>query len=435
MAKAKKAEPRKEPTLSEKREELKKNSVTKKHEEIRIPAPKKLDSETKKQVRRVANEEAKKVDRDKPKRLSAETATNGLTQPVGIDMYTASLPTGMPAQSFSRSAAPKPFDVQVRPDGKLYVYSPVWNTHEVKLGSSSGAAAEKGKWNEVGTASDSSKSLYAVQEDALENGEVKSSAYYITFEPGKDSSTVRYTSVEVARKFDNLGWRPLASGALVTGGSSTAAAVGSVPLAWTVRKGTTCETGASVGGGWEIYSPLWVSGNVTVLPETAEEGKWTDLGVTSGTLYAVHKEESSIPGEGETADDVTWSFISLTLSNSEGVNVAPSAPVTGAGSSSTEGTAGIRFINVPIGKFENGGFTQYHEGVIVTGYSGGGSGGGEGGSSWGWGPLEWCETNSAFIQYKGTFDETGENFTCCDTSMRTVMKVIAHADDHTEGLL
>jgi hypothetical protein len=113
------------------------------------------------------------------------------------------------------------------------------------------------------------------------------------------------------------------------------------------------------------------------------------------------------------------------------VNTPPQAPSGGTGSA-TDGSAGIRFINVPIGKFENGDFKQYHEGVIVTGYSGGSGGGG---SSWGYGPVEWDQECSAYVQYKGTFDGNGI-FTKCTTKGKTaVINVVTHASDHTAELI
>lgn len=426
MAKAKKAKDHKDPSLkplAESREDVKKN-IREAREKVVVQ-----DAATKRKMKAIAKEEAERVDREKPKVLTAKTTdAGGASSVVGIDMYTTSLPTGMPAQSFSRAAAPKPFDVQFR-DGKLYVYGPIWNTYTVKL-SKGGANAVEGKWNSVGEPS--SSTLYAVQEDKLENGEVKSSEHYLAFSVGSSSAGVKYTATKVAKKFDSLGWRSLVSGALVTTASSGGVAVVDAPLAWTVQKR---KDGSETEDKWKVFSPAWVDGDSTRFPGTMKLGEWASLGVTSGTVYAVYKETSTKPKEGESEEDVTWSFTSLTISDSVGVNTAPQAPSGGTGSA-TDGSAGIRFINVPIGKFENGDFTQYHEGVIVTGYSGGGGGGSSGGgSSWGWGPLEWNKDKTAFVQYLGTFDESGENFTCCTTCMRTAICVIAHADDHTEGYL
>lgn len=427
MAKARKAKDHKDPSLkplTESREDVKKG-IQEAREKVVVQ-----DAATKRKMKAIAKEEAEKVDREKPKVLTAKTPdAGGASSVVGIDMYTASLPTGMPAQSFSRAVAPKPFDVQFR-NGKLYVYGPIWNTYTVKL-SKGGANAVEGKWNSVGEPS--SSTLYAVQEDKLEGDEVKSSEYYLAFSVGSSSAGVKYTATKVAKKFDSLGWRSLVGGALITVGG-TGVAVADTPLAWTVQK-----RGSGSGETWQVFSPAWVDGSTTKLPGAAKIGEWTSLGVTSGTVYAVYKETSTKPKEGESEEDVTWSFTSLTISGTAGTNTAPQAPSGGTGSA-TDGSAGIRFINVPIGKFENGDFTQYHEGVIVTGYSGGGggsSGGGGGssggGSSWGWGPVEWDGDNQRFVQYKGTFDDNGK-FTCVG-SPEAVFKVKSHRDDHTQGII
>jgi hypothetical protein len=433
---AKQAESTKIKPVKEKRKELEASGV-KTRTKTTSPTPQastpttKWDPETNKRVKQVVRKEIEEEDRKKPKVLTAKTPdTGGASSVVGVDMYTASLPTGMPAQSFSRSAAPKPFDVQFRPDGNLYVYGPVWNTYAVKL-SKDGAPAVEGKWNSVGVPTCST--LYAVQEDTLGDAcEVKSSKHYLAFSVGKDSDDVKYTATKVAKKFNDLGWRSLASGALITvgGTSETGVAVEDTPLAWTVQKR---KDGRETEEKWKVFSPVWVDGDSSRLPGTVKLGEWTSLGVTSGTVYAVYKETSSKPKEGESEEDVTWSFTSLTISNSGGVNTPPQAPSGGTGSA-TDGSAGIRFTNVPIGKFENGDFTQYHEGVIVTGYSGGGGGGSSGGgSSWGYGPVEWDRDNQRFVQYKGTFDEDGD-FTPVGNP-EVVLKVKSHRDDHTQGII
>lgn len=130
-----------------------------------------------------------------------------------------------------------------------------------------------------------------------------------------------------------------------------------VPAAWMVKRNTIANSGSQGAASckWQVFSPLWCAGRSVLLASGMERG-WNDLGVSSGTLYAVLTWTGALE-----AGVASWTPGAPFL-----VNDLHSVP---ADVEPTAETPGSRSVVVEIGDFVEAdgetSFRQAHLGVIV----------------------------------------------------------------------
>lgn len=167
-------------------------------------------------------------------------------------------------------------------------------------------------------------------------------------------------------------------------GSATAA-----PAAWTVRRNAVTENGQTEMR-WQIFCPVWILEKREVHFLSSGDYGWVDMPSLNGVVYA----EATFKGQIEASGEEVWSPHAINLTTSRRFDVAPT----------TTPLSGVRYIYVPIGRFETVGgerrWTQWHTGVLTETVEDKGGGGGASAVP---GPLTYDEDTNRFVRRMGTY--------------------------------